>query len=158
MTFFRSYGPALALYVALLALWQFGEQALHVPRYILPTPLEIVAGSTRHPDALLANAWVTLQEVLLGFLLGVVVSIPLGFAIVSSRTIERLIYPMLVAFQAVPKVALAPILVVWFGFGPGSKVTLGFVTAMFPIVINTVIGLRQTPPEMIHLMRSLGAT
>lgn len=158
MAFFRSYGPAVALYLALLALWQFGEQALHVPRYVLPTPAEIVAGSTRHPEALLANSWVTLQEVLLGFLLGVVVSIPLGLAIVSSRTVERLVYPLLVAFQAVPKVALAPILVVWFGFGPGSKVTLGFVTAMFPIVINTVIGLRQTPVEMIHLMRSLGAT
>jgi NitT/TauT family transport system permease protein len=154
----RAYGPALLLYVALFALWQFGTQALHVPRYVLPTPSDIFAGSMRHPDALLAGSWVTIVEVIEGFLLGVVVSIPLGLAIASSRTVERLVYPLLVAFQAIPKVALAPIMVVWFGFGPGSKVTLGFVTAMFPIVINTVIGLRQTPPEMIHLMRSLGAS
>jgi NitT/TauT family transport system permease protein len=130
----------------------------HVPKYVLPAPSQIVAALAKNPGMLFGNGWVTLQEVLAGFLIGVVVSIPLGVAIVSWRAVDRIVYPFLVAFQAVPKVALAPILVVWFGFGPGSKVTLGFVTAMFPIVINTVIGLRQTPVEMIHLMRSLGAS
>jgi NitT/TauT family transport system permease protein len=154
----RAYGPALSAYLVLLLLWQFAGTLFHVPSYILPTPSAIIAGIAKHPEALAANSWVTLQEVLEGFALGVLVSVPLGVAIVASRPIERIVYPLLVAFQAVPKVALAPILVVWFGFGPGSKVTLGLVTAMFPIVINTVIGLRQTPPEMIHLMRSLGAT
>jgi NitT/TauT family transport system permease protein len=93
-----------------------------------------------------------------GFLFGAVVSIPLGILVVYSSVLERLIYPFLVAFQAIPKVALAPILVVWFGFGPASKVTLAFVTAMFPIIVNTVIGMKQTPPELIYLMRSLQAS
>src|SRR5262249_22392741 len=98
------------------------------------------------------------REVVEGFLIGTVVSIPLGILVVYSRPLERLIYPFLVAFQAIPKVALAPILVVWFGFGPASKVTLAFVTAMFPIIVNTVIGMKQTPVELIYLMRSMRAS
>jgi NitT/TauT family transport system permease protein len=154
----RSYATTVVVYLVVLALWQLANPVFHVPKYVLPSPSDIVAGTAKDPHALLLNSWVTLQEVLGGFALGVVVSVPLAVAIVSWRAVERLIYPFLVAFQAVPKVALAPILVVWFGFGPGSKIMLGFVTAMFPIVINSVIGLRQTPQEMIHLMRSLGAT
>jgi NitT/TauT family transport system permease protein len=154
----RTYGPIVLTYALLLALWELAGPLFHVPKYVLPAPSQIVASLGKHPDVLVVNGWVTLQEVLAGFLIGVVVSIPLGVAIVSWRAVDRIVYPFLVAFQAVPKVALAPILVVWFGFGLGSKVTLGFVTAMFPIVINTVIGLRQTPVEMIHLMRSLGAS
>ena len=154
----RSYGPVVLAYVLLLAAWELAGSLFHVPKYVLPAPSQIAASLAKHPDVLFGNGWVTLQEVLAGFAIGVVVSIPLGVAIVSWRAVDRIVYPFLVAFQAVPKVALAPILVVWFGFGPGSKVMLGFVTAMFPIVINTVIGLRQTPVEMIHLMRSLGAS
>ena len=148
----------IAAYAALIALWEVSGRIFAVPAYVLPTPSEIGVALAKHPGVLAGNAATTLQEVVEGFLLGAVVSIPLGLAIVAWRPVERLVYPLLVAFQAVPKVALAPILVVWFGFGPGSKVMLGFVTAMFPIVINTVIGLRQTPPEMVLLMRSLGAT
>ncbi len=154
----RTYVPVVVAYASLLAAWELSGTLFHVPKYVLPAPSAIVASLAKHPDVLAANGWVTLQEVLAGFFIGVVVSIPLGVAIVSWRAVDRIVYPFLVAFQAVPKVALAPILVVWFGFGLGSKVTLGFITAMFPIVINTVIGLRQTPVEMIHLMRSLGAS
>jgi NitT/TauT family transport system permease protein len=154
----RTYAPIVLAYVLVLVAWELAGSVFHVPKYVLPAPSQIVAALAKNPGMLFGNGWVTLQEVLAGFLIGVVVSIPLGVAIVSWRAVDRIVYPFLVAFQAVPKVALAPILVVWFGFGPGSKVTLGFVTAMFPIVINTVIGLRQTPVEMIHLMRSLGAS
>jgi NitT/TauT family transport system permease protein len=152
------YGPRVLAYVVLLVLWEYAEPLFHIPHYVLPSLSQMVAAAAKHPDALLANTGVTVLEVAEGFALGVIVSIPLGLAIVSSRALERIVYPFLVAFQAVPKVALAPILVVWFGFGPGSKITLGFVTAMFPIVINTVIGLRQTPREIVYLMRSLGAS
>jgi len=154
----RTYAPIVLAYALVLAAWELAGTVFHVPKYVLPAPSAIVAALAKHPGVIAANGWVTLQEVLAGFVIGVVVSIPLGLAIVSWRAVDRIVYPFLVAFQAVPKVALAPILVVWFGFGLGSKVTLGFVTAMFPIVINTVIGLRQTPVEMIYLMRSLGAS
>ena len=154
----RAYGPALLVYVALIVVWEAASRAGAIPRYFLPAPSEIAARVATQPGLLAQNALVTLEEVLGGFALGVLVSIPLGLAIASSRPVERLVYPLLVAFQAVPKVALAPIVIVWFGFGPSSKIMLGFVTAMFPIVINTVVGLRRTPPEMVHLMRSLGAS
>lgn len=150
--------PVVSAYAVLLLLWQFASPLFHVPAYVLPSPTDIVHRMSERQGALVANTLMTLNEVVLGFLVGVIVSVPLALLIVSSRVAERFVYPLLVAFQAVPKVALAPILVVWFGFGISSKIMLGFVTAMFPIVINTVIGLRQTPPEMVHLMRSLGAS
>ena len=145
-------------YVLAIAAWQLASSAFSIPAFILPSPLAILERAARSPGALAFHTLVTLQEVVLGFLLAVLFSIPLGILIVSSRVIERFVYPLLVAFQAIPKVALAPILVIWFGFGLTSKVTLAFVTAMFPIVINTVVGMARTPPEMIYLMRSLGAS
>src|SRR6266849_92879 len=141
-----------------LAAWIVAGSLPSVPAFILPSPLSILQRVARDPGTLIFHSLVTLQEVVLGFLLAVLLGIPLGVLIVWSRLLERLFYPALVALQAIPKVALAPILVIWFGFGPTSKVTLAFVTALFPIVINTVVGLSQTPPEMIHLMRSLGAS
>jgi len=138
--------------------WQAASDLLHIPGFLLPSPAAIVEKAAQAPSELMRNAAITLEEAVAGFLLGAVISIPLGVLVVYSRPLERLIYPFLVAFQAIPKVALAPILVVWFGFGPSSKVTLAFVTAMFPIVVNTVIGMKQTPPELIHLMRSLRAS
>ncbi|HYX91938.1 MAG TPA: ABC transporter permease, partial [Myxococcaceae bacterium] len=148
----------IGAYLALLGVWQLADLLFHVPRFLLPSPWEIIRRIAERPDKLAFHLAVTLQEVLIGFLIAVVVSIPSGILIVYSRVLERLIYPFLVAFQAIPKVALAPILVVWFGFGLTSKISLALVTAMFPIVLNTVVGMNQTPPEMIHLMRSLGAS
>src|SRR5712664_1764539 len=154
----RRNAAVLLVYGLLLAAWAIAGSLSLVPAFILPSPLAILNRVARDPGTLVFHSLVTLQEVVFGFLLAVLFGIPLGVLIVWSRLLERLFYPMLVALQAIPKVALAPILVIWFGFGPTSKVTLAFVTALFPIVINTVVGLSQTPPEMIHLMRSLGAS
>jgi NitT/TauT family transport system permease protein len=138
--------------------WQGASAVFHIPGFILPSPTAILERAWHSSSQLVTHSGITLAEVLEGFLLGAAVSIPLGILVVYSPLLERLIYPFLVAFQAIPKVALAPILVVWFGFGPASKVTLAFVTAMFPIVVNTVIGMKQTPPELVYLMRSLRAS
>lgn len=151
-------GVVLCVYAALFLLWEAASSVLHVPTFLLPPPSAILVRLSHNTDRLMGHFATTLQEVLLSFALGVVVSIPLGILLVYSRPLGRIVYPALVAFQAIPKVALAPILVVWFGFGLSSKIMLGFITAIFPIVINTVIGMNQTPPEMIHLMRSLGAS
>jgi len=107
----RTYAPIVVTYALLLVAWELAGTVFHVPKYVLPAPSAIVASLAKHPDVLVGNGWVTLQEVLLGFVLGVVVSIPLGIAIVSWRAVDRIVYPFLIAFQAVPKVALAPILV-----------------------------------------------
>jgi NitT/TauT family transport system permease protein len=154
----RANGLAVAVYLALLLAWEGANRVLHVPAYLVPPPSSVAQRLAENPGRLLTHSLTTLQEVLGGFALGVAVSLPLALLISTSRLLGRLVYPLLVAFQAVPKVALAPIVVVWFGFGPTSKVMLGFVTAMFPMVVNTVIGLEQTPPELLYLMRSMGAS
>jgi NitT/TauT family transport system permease protein len=154
----RQSGVVFLAYLLALAAWQAASAGFHIPTFLLPSPTAIVERAAHDPSQLVAQSLVTLGEVVEGFLFGAVVSIPLGILVVYSSVLERLIYPFLVAFQAIPKVALAPILVVWFGFGPTSKVTLAFVTAMFPIIVNTVIGMKQTPPELIYLMRSLQAS
>lgn len=131
---------------------------LHVPTYTLPSPAAIVAVMVKEWRPLLQNSLVTLLESAIGFGLSIVISVPLGIVIVYSRWAEQIIYPFLVASQAIPKVALAPIFVVWFGFGLLPKVLIAFFIAFFPIVVNTVVGMSRTPPEMVHLMRSLGAS
>lgn len=154
----RFNGIVIGAYVLAFVLWQVVTSVFAVPTFILPSPLAIIHRAAEVPHMLGSNLWVTLVEVVVGFAIGAAVSIPLGVVLVYSQIMERVIYPFLVAFQATPKVALAPILVVWFGFGPSSKIVLALVTAAFPIVINTVIGMNQTPREMVQLMRSLRAS
>src|SRR6185437_9606111 len=148
---------AIGLAIILVA-WQAATAVFHIPNYTLPSPSAIAAVMIKEWRPLLQNSLVTLQESGLGFGLSIVVSVPLGIVIVYSRWVEQVVYPFLVASQAIPKVALAPIFVVWFGFGLLPKVLIAFFIAFFPIVVNTVVGMSRTPPEMIHLMRSLGAS
>lgn len=154
----RVNGFVILAYGGAVLAWQAAGTVFHVPTFLLPTPAAILERAAADPSQLLRHSITTLREVVEGFLIGTLVSIPLGILVVYSPLLERLIYPFLVAFQAIPKVALAPILVVWFGFGPASKVTLAFVTAMFPIIINTVIGMKQTPLELVYLLRSMRAS
>ena len=154
----RLNGFVALTYLLAAVAWQAATSGFHIPSFLLPSPAAIIERASHVPAQLLRHSLITLAEVLEGFLLGAVVSIPLGILVVYSPLLERLLYPFLVAFQAIPKIALAPILVVWFGFGPASKVTLAFVTAMFPIIVNTVIGMKQTPVELVYLMRSLRAS
>src|ERR1051326_4257119 len=149
--------PTVTL-VVLLVLWEVGAVALHVPNYLLPQPSAVVRTAFNQFPYLWSNAGPTVQEIALGFGLSVVVGIPIAVAIVSSRITERCVYPLLVASQTVPKVALAPLLVVWFGFGPLPKVLIAFLIAFFPIVIDTAVGLRGVPPDMIDLAHSMGAS
>ena len=110
-------GPVLAIFVVVFALWEVGVRALDVPDYILPSPLVIAAKIVVAWQLLLTNALVTLQEILLGFSLSVVIAIPLAVAVVYSRIFERVAFPFMVSLQTIPKVALAPILVIWLGYG-----------------------------------------
>jgi NitT/TauT family transport system permease protein len=146
-------GVAVVVFV-----WQAASVLFHIPNYTLPSPFAIAAVMLKEWRPLLENSLVTLTESVIGFGLSIVISVPLGILIVYSRWAEQVIYPILVASQAVPKVALAPIFVVWFGFGLLPKVLIAFFIAFFPIVVNTVIGMARTPREMIYLMRSLGAS
>jgi NitT/TauT family transport system permease protein len=147
----------LALVVAIV-LWQVVLVAFDVPGYLVPTPVEVRGSLTANWAPLLGHTWVTLAESLIGFGLSVAIGVPLAMLIVSSRVLERILYPLLVASQAVPKVALAPLLVVWMGYGVGPKVVVALLIAFFPVVVNTATGLSAVQSEMIMLVRSMGAS
>jgi NitT/TauT family transport system permease protein len=148
--------PVLGL-VAVIAVWQVAVLLFAVPSYLLPAPGRVFQKLLSAWPVLLGSSLYTLQEILLGFLLSVAVGVPLAVAIVSSRRCERILYPVLVGSQVVPKVAVAPLFVVWFGFGMTSKVLIAFLIAFFPVVIDAVVGLRSVEPEKLYVARSMGA-
>lgn len=162
--FLRNLGPRIAAVsppfatlVAILAVWQVIVKVLDVKPYILPAPTEIAVAIWQERSVLLTNAWSTVQEVLLGFALSIAISIPLAVLIASFRLFERTLLPLLVASQVVPKVALAPLFLVWFGFGLLPKVLMVLLIAFFPIVVNTAVGLRSMEIEKLYLAQSMGA-
>jgi NitT/TauT family transport system permease protein len=148
--------PLVAILIA-LAIWEAVCIFFKVPLYLLPPPSKVVVGLYTNSGLLLTNSWTTLQEVLLGFLLSIVFGVPMALAIVSFRPIEKSVYPLLVGSQVVPKIALAPLFVVWFGFGMPPKVIVAFMIAFFPIVIDSVVGFRSVELEKLYLIRSMGA-
>ncbi len=154
-----------AVLVILLLAWHIATHSFHVPEFILPAPQQVwdalVAGLSVGPFNQ-AGFWyhtgVTLWESLLGFFIGSGVGIVLGFAIASSRLFERVAYPYIVAFQALPKVAIAPLLVIWFGFGIDGKVLITSIITFFPLLVNAIAGYQSVEPDRIDLARSCNAT
>jgi NitT/TauT family transport system permease protein len=149
--------PVLTLVLCFVA-WQLVVVYGGVASYLLPKPTSIFATFYDQFPLILRNTWPTLEEIGLGYLLSIATGIPIAILIVASRIFEKSIYPILVASQTVPKVALAPLFLVWFGFGQTPKTLIAFMIAFFPIVIDTAIGLRSVPAEMIDLGRSMGAS
>lgn len=156
--FFSDQGMSLAFFIGAILIWEIYVRVFKVPVYILPAPSVIIQSMFTDANELLKHTWYTLYEVMLGFLIGSAIGLPLAIAIVYSKFAEKTIYAFLVASQAVPKVALAPLLIAWFGFGMTPKIIITTLMCFFPIVVNTVIGLNSTPPEMLYLARSLGAS
>jgi putative hydroxymethylpyrimidine transport system permease protein len=141
----------------LAAAWEIAADALSIEPFLIPAPSEIAEALWRDRTLLAENGWVTVQEVLGGFAISVVAGV--GFAILLhlSPTVRRALYPLLVASQTVPIIVIAPILVVWFGFGIGPKLAIIALICFFPITVNTLDGLRSVDPEAVKLMRSLDA-
>ena len=144
--------------IFILALWQFLTTVFAIPDYLLPSPISVFHRLTREWLTLADHASITLIEVLAGFLASIVIGIPIAFCLVLSRPLERMVMPMIVASQAIPKVAIAPILVIWLGFGLIPKVAVSFLIAFFPVVVSTVAGLKSVETDMIDLVRSMGAS
>jgi putative hydroxymethylpyrimidine transport system permease protein len=155
--------PALIV-CALLGLWQLAADwhvladALGIEPFLIPSPSEIAQALWEDRSLLADNAWVTLQEVVLGFLCAVAAG--LGFALLLhlSETLRRAFYPLLVGSQTVPVIVVAPILVVWFGFGIGPKLAIIALICFFPITVNTLDGLRSVDPDAVKMMRTLDAS
>lgn len=151
----RLAAPGFALLV--LGLWQAAVPVFGLSEFVLPTPWAIAARIVRDFPLLAVHATYTMTEVLAGFALAVAVGIPLSLGIFYWRPFERAVYPMLVALQTIPKVALAPLLVLYLGYGWAPKISLVFLISFFPIVISTVVGLNSLEMGFVNLVRSMGA-
>ena len=137
--------------------WELTVRLFALPEYLLPGPEPVLGALAQNIRTLAAQSLWTAGTVLAGFLVAAAVAIPLAMLIVISPVLERLLYPPMVATQSIPKIALAPLFIVWFGFGVAPKVAVAFLIAFFPIVIDTIVGLRSIDPAMIQLARSMGA-
>lgn len=154
----REYGlPVLAI-AGLVALWEIVCRAARLPVWLLPAPSAIVRETWQWADRIPGHLWVTLAEVVGGFAVAVLVGVPLAVAIVYSPLLRRVVYPVLLVVQSVPKVALAPLLLIWVGYGPRSNVLVAAIVAFFPMVVNTATGLESVEPELLQLTRSLHAS
>lgn len=147
-----------ATFMVLIGLWETACRLLAIPTYLLPAPSAIVtAGLKVSAPQWLDNIEATLRVALMGYTAAIIVSIPLGVAVVSSRFVSRTLYPILVVVQSTPIVAIAPIIVVTLGASDLPRVVITFLITFFPIVVSTVTGLMATPDELIELSRSLRA-
>jgi NitT/TauT family transport system permease protein len=143
---------------ALLALWQAATAIFAIPEFLLPAPTAIVTDMAANWQVLGHASLVTIAEVVAGFVLSVLIGVPLAALLSSSSAVENAIYPIIVGSNTVPKVALAPLLLAWFGFGVAPKIVIVVLVTFFPIVINSVVGFKSLAPQMYYLARSMGAS
>src|SRR5436853_3939209 len=156
----KNFMLRLLLIAAFLAVWEALVRLFEIPLFILPTPSNVFIALYRgFASALYVDhIWFTITETLLGFVLGTSLAFLLGTVIALSRPVEYFLYPFVVMFQAMPKVALAPLIIVWFGLGLTSKVVNAALVAFFPLMVNTIVGLRSAEEDKVNLMKSLAAT
>jgi len=152
------YGPPAALLVGLLALWEVLVRLTRVPKWLLPAPTQIVLAGVEAAPLLGPHVAQTMAETLLGLGLALVTGLLLAFAIDLSATLRRALYPLLVASQTIPILALAPLLIIWFGYGILPKVLVVALVCFFPVAVGTADGLRAADPELINLLRAMGAS
>jgi NitT/TauT family transport system permease protein len=148
----------LAGILVFLAVWEIAVRALSVPAYLMPPPSAVALVCVSEFQRLAYHGWVTTYEMLLGYALAVAVAIPLAIAMTASQRFDRFITPQMLFFQVVPKVAIAPLFLVWFGVGTTPKVLVAFLISFFPIVVDAAVGLRSMSAEMRDLARSMGAS
>ena len=144
--------------IVLLVGWQAICSLFDVSDFIFPSPYTIALSLAEYAGPIAGHAWQTFWTTMIGFAIGVLVGLGLGIAIGTSRFVYKGLYPLLVAFNAIPKVAFVPILVVWFGIGTVPAVLTAFLISFFPIVVNVATGLATLEPELEDVLRSLGAT
>jgi NitT/TauT family transport system permease protein len=156
--FLASSWPALACTAVLIALWQAGAVAFAVPKWLLPSPLDVALAAWKWKAVLLKDIEVTVWETVLGFLMALATAIPMAALLVSSRLIWRALYPIMAALQSIPKNAIAPLLIVWLGTGLSSKVAISFLIAFFPILVNAASGMSQVDADVSDMVKSLRAS
>jgi NitT/TauT family transport system permease protein len=153
------YLPGIISLLAGLLAWWLATRTSELPAFVLPTPQAVWNrfGAALTDGSLAFHAGATLAEILMGLSLGVGLATIIGYAVAKSRAVERVLSPYLVASQAIPLVAIAPLLVIWFGPGMFSKILICGMIVFFPVLVNTIVGVRAVPPALHDLMRSLHA-
>lgn len=152
------YVPAVVLFAALIVAWQAYVELFDIRDVILPPPTDVFSTLVDRWPSLRPELWATFVEAALGFLLAAVVGLLLAIAITSSRMLRAALYPLIVTSQAVPVIAIAPLLITWFGFGPTSKILVSALIAFFPMVVSSAAGLASLSSEVVNLMRSFPAS
>jgi NitT/TauT family transport system permease protein len=141
--------------ILIIGAWDLYVVVFDISVVVVPRPGVVLDAIIENPLLLLEEGWATLLACVLGFALAVVIGIPLAVLMTDSRAMNLMFYPLLIATQSVPKVAIAPILLIWFGTGLESKLAIAFFIAFFPMIVDTATGLRATPAELLELARSL---
>jgi NitT/TauT family transport system permease protein len=153
----RKRGGALAVFLVLFIVWELGVRMFGVKEYLLPPPSKVWTEFLKRYDTVMASAWVTTQEILAGYALAALVSVPLALWIAYSRFMESAVYPAIVFLQIVPKIAIAPLFIIWFGFGFTPKLLLVFLLSFFPIVVASIVGFKSVDPDIMDFARTTGA-
>lgn len=146
---------SVSVVLAVIVVWQIVVSVFHISEVILPSPIVVIQEIAADWKDLLTNSLPTLEEVLLGYLLSVVVAVPLGIVLAVNKRISQAVFPLVVGAQTIPKVAVAPLFVLWLGFGIVPKVLITFFVAFFPIVVDIASGISSVPSEMTDLGRVL---
>jgi ABC-type nitrate/sulfonate/bicarbonate transport system permease component len=160
----RRWLPPILILLALIGAWELAARldvladALNIQPFLVPAPSDIAQALWEDRDLLADNGWVTLQEVVAGFAVSVIAGVGFAVALHLSPTLRRAVYPLLVASQTVPIIVIAPILVVWFGFGIGPKLAVIALICFFPITVNTLDGLGSVDADLTKMMRTLDAS
>ncbi len=148
-------GTTVISIIATLVVWEVLTRLLRIPGFILPAPSAIFLEAVARYPLYLYHSWITFYEMVVGFLLAAAVGVSLAVVIVYSRVIRNMIYPQIVVLQIVPKVAIAPLLLIWAGYGITSKILLALLVSFFPIIVNMVTGLVAIEEELLDLCRIL---
>jgi len=140
-------------FIALLALWEILVEVIKIPAFILPPPRDLWVSFLKKLPVLGNHSLITFIEAFGGFALSLILGVGFAIAVVYSRHLQNTIYPLIVILYAMPKSAFAPLMVIWVGYGLMSKISIAFLVAFFPIVVNTVVGLKEVEPELLELAR-----
>ncbi len=154
----RKRAGMILVFVVLFVCWEFAVKIFGIKEYLLPPPTKIWADFLKRFPLVMQAAYVTTQEILGGYLLAVAVSIPLALAVVRWRFVEDSIYPVVVFLQIVPKIAIAPLFIIWLGFGFAPKLLIVFLLCFFPIVVASVSGFKSADPDIMDFARTTGAS
>ncbi len=148
----------MAIVVLVLGIWELCVRLFDIKAWLLPSPSAIATALVQDAGLLARHSWVTLEEVIVGFVVALICGVSLGVGIALSRTVERSLYPFVIASQTIPIIVIAPLLLIWFGYGLTPKIIVVALIAFFPLAVNTVDGLKSVDPDTVNLLRTLGAS